>query len=561
MKKLIILSVLSAFIIIACNNNNKTGKLLQGPDDMTSTEYVINIERDTTLETTNGALLKIPRGSLKTDKGNTVKLEIKEAYSIAQMIKAGLTTQSNGDPLSSGGMIYINAAEGQNVTITQPLQVALPAAYLNKSMQLFKGERDSAGNINWKEPVALPENKQLSVIEQGRSLFQGMCASCHGIGKDMTGPDLAHFMKRFPLNNPGNEKYYLHLSSELYFNKADSIKKTGTSDYLSDVIYAQSLEQEHETAFNTYKCNLQSKYRTRGPYFPSDDSERTGMLNIYKYIQNESDRLDLAIPWQTSLFDCADSCKLYKETTEKLRERKASIEAKRKDLVIDNGPLVDSRPDSIMPTGDNGPINFEEKVNPANYDAEYYQFSITSFGWYNIDALMNGVEGVKESELYARITGDYRQRIKTYLIIPSVKSYGEGGPADRNPEEFAFFYKNGKLPLPQNVKAYILAVTDSEDSPVFGITEFTTSLSQTIDVSLHKGSKEEFDKAIDQLGADRLHIKVADAKNADAIRKTSTDLKAIEEDFKKAEGLKPKNCDCDCGSAKPDTAGSRSLKV
>jgi predicted small secreted protein len=105
MKKIIRFLILSAFIIIACNTNKKTGSLISKPDDIKAGEYVVNIDRDTTLETKNGALLKIPKGSLTTDKGNTVTLEIKEAYSMQQMILAGLTTGSNGDPLSSGGMI------------------------------------------------------------------------------------------------------------------------------------------------------------------------------------------------------------------------------------------------------------------------------------------------------------------------------------------------------------------------------------------------------------------------------------------------------------------------
>ena len=77
------------------------------------------------------------------------------------------------------------------------------------------------------------------------------------------------------------------------------------------------------------------------------------------------------------------------------------------------------------------------------YYAEYYQFSISSFGWINIDMLLNDVPGVEESELFARVTGKYQNRVKTYLIIPSTKTYGEGGPAERNKEEFAYFYKTG----------------------------------------------------------------------------------------------------------------------
>ena len=35
-------------------------------------------------------------------------------------------------------------------------------------------------------------------------------------------------------------------------------------------------------------------------------------------------------------------------------------------------------------------------------------------------------------------------------------------------------------------------------------------------------------------------------KNANEIRKTDLKLEEIEKEIKNAEGLKPKNCDCDC---------------
>lgn len=209
MKYIITLLTIAAIVLIACSTG-KNDRLLGKPGDLIADEYVINIERDTTLVTKNGTLLKIPKGTLKTDKGTSVTLEIKEAYSIEQMIMAGLTTQSNGEPLSSGGMIYINAKGGQNVTITQAIKVAIPTDYLSPDMKLFKGETNADGDVNWTEPTALPENKQLAAVDRGKQLFESKCASCHAIGKDITGPNLAHFKKRFPVEDKSTHRYFLH---------------------------------------------------------------------------------------------------------------------------------------------------------------------------------------------------------------------------------------------------------------------------------------------------------------------------------------------------------------
>jgi hypothetical protein len=509
--------------IISCNISNNSNKLLN-TDNLPLQEYTIDITRDTTLVTKNGALLKIPKGSLVTDKGNTVALEIKEAYSLQQMIEAGLTTQSNGEPLSSGGMIYINAAAGQNVTITQPIKVAVPSGSLIKGMQLFKGEKDENGNINWKDPAKLPENQQLNSIDQGQTLFQSKCASCHGIGKDGTGPDLAHFMKRFPnIEEGGDYRYYEH---GFFQDKEFDLEKSGDRIYYYDHFHGYDL-------YKHYKCNLVRRYGGAiGPTMIAKDTIKGyELLGIYRYIQNESDRRNLPLPAHAYLYDCADSCAMYKKAIAELQSKKETARSKKKELIEDNGSLVEEKkepnPPAIIndPIGPPSPVDYEEKVSPENYEAEYYQFTIESFGWFNIDILLKGINDVEESELFVRITGQYREKIKIYLIIPSEKVYAEGGPAERNRDEFAFYLKNGKIMLPQNVKAYIMAVTETEESIAFALKEFNTTLKQEFNISLNQSTKEAFSAAINGISMDQITIKVADAKNAGEIRKTNSDLK------------------------------------
>jgi hypothetical protein len=546
MKYIIIALSFLAFIIISCKAGKDSNALLSKPGDIKGDEYVIAIDRDTTLVTKNGALLKIPKGTLTTGKGNTATLEIKEAYSIQQMIQLGLTTQSGGEPLSSGGMIYINAAGGQNVTINKAIKVAIPTNYLNRNMELFKGEQAGDGSVDWKDPVALPENGLVRQIEQGRVLFESQCASCHKIGQDATGPDLAHFLKRFSGDKLLTRGFSLHipyLFADSSFENAYSNQFQSKLQHLSPELWDNQFQ---------YFCNLKLIYGSLGTGFP-DLNEQT-LEGLYQYVQNESNRRNLPLPSHAYLDDCIDSCRLYKEKVGSLQNQKQIAEQKKKGLIKDNGPLVDIK--TQIPTGVDGnsettPENlpaadFEKKVSPRNYDAVYYQFTIENFGWFNIDVLLRNVNGVEESELFVRIAGEYRERIKVFLIIPSEKVYGEGGPAERNPDEFAFFYKSGKLPLPQNVKAYIMAVTETESSMAFALQEFTTGRQQQLDISLKASTKQEFEAAIQRISLDELNIKVSDAKNAREIRRTDAAIKNIDEEIKKVEDLRPKRCDCDC---------------
>ncbi|MBL7741805.1 MAG: cytochrome c [Chitinophagaceae bacterium] len=511
--------ILFAFVFFLSCTPPSSNKTLN-TDNLPLQEYTIDITKDTVLVTKNGALLKIPKGSLAAN-GNTVTLEIKEAYSLKQMIQGGMVTQANGKPLSSGGMIYINAKGGQDVKITQAIKVALPTDYLAEGMQLFKGQKDKNGNINWTEPVALPGNKQLSSIQRGQQLFQSKCANCHAIGKDLAGPDLAHFLKRFTGEELILRKYHYH-----YLDHASS------------------------DACDLYSYNLKKRFGSLGTLFP--DLSDNDLDDIYRYVQNESDKNNLLLPSHAYLNGCIDSCSRYWEIQYRLEEMKETAKARKQNLKANNGSLViekkepASPPATNEPIGPPPPVDFDERVSPQYYGAEYYQFTIETFGWFNIDILLKDVNGVEESELFVRITGEYREKIKVYLIIPSVKVYVEGGPAARNKEEFAFDLKSGKIMLPQNERAWIMAVTETEGTIAFALQEFTTALKQEMDVSLNKSSREAFNTAIRQISINGMNISVADSKNAAEIRKADAELKSIEQELKNTENLKPKNCDCDC---------------
>ena len=113
MKYIFTLLIIGIVLFIGCNT--ATNSKLFSPGSLPSEQFSIKQIQTPRLQTKNGALLKIPKGSLSVD-GGIANLEIKEAYSIQQMIQAGLVTNSNGEPLSSGGMTYINAAGGQKIT-------------------------------------------------------------------------------------------------------------------------------------------------------------------------------------------------------------------------------------------------------------------------------------------------------------------------------------------------------------------------------------------------------------------------------------------------------------
>lgn len=151
----------------------------QADKNLASQIFRLNAKRDTIIETRQGIVLAIPAGAFKTTKGATasgvVDLEIKEALTAADIMKAGLSTMSNDLLLETGGMFYINAHEGKNnlsIDLEKPLNVNVPVNNAKPDMMLFKGERQANGNINWVDPK--PMKRRLSTLDMANlDLYPG----------------------------------------------------------------------------------------------------------------------------------------------------------------------------------------------------------------------------------------------------------------------------------------------------------------------------------------------------------------------------------------------------
>jgi cytochrome c2 len=132
--------------------------------------FKLNPLRDTIIETQNGIVFSIPAKAFLNRHGETpaetIDLEIKEAMTASEIMKAALSTMSNGKLLETGGMFYMNARVGEeNLTIdkSKPLNANIPVNNNKKDMLLFKGERKADGSINWVDPK--PIKKKLTTVD------------------------------------------------------------------------------------------------------------------------------------------------------------------------------------------------------------------------------------------------------------------------------------------------------------------------------------------------------------------------------------------------------------
>lgn len=151
-------------ILFGCNSGKKnvaeTLSKISDKDYFKSTivksqYFKINASEDTTFESQKGNLLMIPEGSFLDKNGNVVKdsiqIEFAEASDLDEMVLSNLIIQESSKIYESSVAIYINATkDGEQLRINpnNTIYLELPS---EKQLNMYKGTRDSIGNMRWKE--------------------------------------------------------------------------------------------------------------------------------------------------------------------------------------------------------------------------------------------------------------------------------------------------------------------------------------------------------------------------------------------------------------------------
>ncbi len=533
MKQAFSLLVITALFIVGCQT--KSNRKMFQPEFLSTQRVSFDVTHDTIIKTRHGMIVRIPAGSLQTTGNPVVTIEIKEAGSLSEMIKSGLATQSDGKLLSSAGLLLINPVGEDQVRINKPISVAIPTALIDDSMKLYKGELNEDSSMNWIDPKPMLENPQVKAMQFGKSIFVNNCSSCHGIEKAKSGPELAHIIKR---SKP------IHFGEEGYVENGHNLLYDFTRN--NQAVLKWSLY---------YRCLYNQYNKTPMNVFP--DLTETDLNNLYSYIENESEVRKLPVP-DNGIEKCLDSCLLYAEAKIRLKQMKSGYEGdsvkEAEENFIFNASVKDtSMNKKIVVT--RSPVNYIadlEIVDPIRKKPLYYQFKVESFGWYNIQKILEEDNSAKESLLLVKVSGAYDENLSVYFVIPSLKVVAEGNILDVDKNTYGFYSKDGTIMLPQNLDAFVVALRERKDSIAFAKKEFVTSNAQYFDLTLSQARKSTFNQQMNPPNTNtQTAVQVKDTRSASAIRRMLKDITDAEE-------LKPKNCNCSCFTLQPVDMDSKS---
>ena len=494
-------------MLFSCNKNPVN---ILNKDALASQIFSVNINRDTTLLTKNGCVVNIKKNSLESDNAE-VKIEIKEALSNTDIVLAGLTTMSGKQALSSGGMLYVNAASGYKVTIKKELEILVPTKNYVADMSVFKGE-EKDGKIDWTNPEPLPNDTLQRNIKIGGEIFKANCANCHKVNDDYTGPAMYGLPKR-------RSRQWIY---NFMHNPAGMIR----------------YDKKARASFETWKPTVMTAF----PNLTNNDidavlayTESKGNANGFRLFSTYA-KTDTS-----SLIDkCEDSCYTYLTALNRLNDERDLLENSPNEefFSLNREVPIPTQPPISEPQEPTASVPIPERkiVAPTSVTATFYTINIKTFGWTNIDCLMDNYDSTIPSELFVRIQGKYEVDYTVSLIMPSVKAFVQGGKLEDS-KMYGFDEVNGKINLPQQAPCYIIAFAEVDGKLIFGKAEFNATTKQTINLSFTETTKEGLANEIKALKLDGVDAEVKDSKNADLIN-------TIKKEETATEKLRPKNCDC-----------------
>lgn len=418
---------------------NSLNDLIGGLNDETGQFYSFPANESVAITGEDGTTVWIPSDVFVHADGRTAKgdiqLELREAYSYADMISQGLSTHAGASMLETGGMVYLEAKIGdEKLQIREggELVVSMPTGEQLPGMQLFTGETDANGNLlDWTptgqgfktnkiatlriaDPPAMPE------IRTGLTLFK----------YDLSGEPVAPSKPRAPIYPSKPKRESVQINPGFFKKMVMGSKKIEARE---EAIYAKKVEQ----------------YETRLERYPALKAAHEIEMEAYaeKMAQYQEAKLayeaGLKAQWQAHQERQREKYKdAYKVAEVKFRRTLAAYEAYKAKKIAAYEAAVEQ-----------GPMDQRSLKN--------YFFAVNKMGWINCDRFYNLAAADKEELL---VMDNDEQEEMIFVLFTDLRS------ALRTSKREGF-YKTRSVPKGANAKVIGLKVKDGQ--PLLAVKEIT----------------------------------------------------------------------------------------
>jgi mono/diheme cytochrome c family protein len=330
-----------------------------GGEQLPTITFTIDPTKDTVLKTPGGALLKIAAGTFDAGEAKTVSLDVKEAVTPEDMRKGSLSVNTGDTALTSSGVLFVQLANGQQVSIQKSFEVSIPARTMQKDMKVYKGRLDENGIVNWGVPET-PTGTPVSTSD-GKAIYVANCATCHHLKGNASAPSLAFLSSR------RDQRW-------LFAYTRSNVKLLWRGD--------------------PYTCFLFNRYKMSPmPTFP--DLSDADLAAVYQYVTSASRTMGIDSNAVVDLKPAFDSCA--------------------KNDVHCSGVIEKS---AKMPAVDTTQAIYAAAATEVN---AYYTFSVDKHGWYNVASSGGGGSAVVDSATVG--TGEMLEPLQSCPCWCNVDAY------------------------------------------------------------------------------------------------------------------------------------------
>lgn len=486
--------------------------------------FAIDGRKDNVIEGKNGTIVICPKGCFVDARGNVVedsiRVELREALSLEDMILQNLSTTSNGALLETDGMVHLRASSGNTplqINKAIPIRFEIPTFEKVPGMMAYRGETDASGNINWVDPRPienvlnavdifsldfLPEGFEQEVTKEMKST--GTACTTNDVYdlyyRNATVDFISLFFDVGSLTATSvNEPYYNNqkkvvngtYTTDSYTTESEEaktvtrqkshygidpakIKVIRSANYQNTLLATREFEARLRVIFTTCDDKVLEVY-TRNLHknlyeldsiaagIASDSSAKQAFRRFQELRCTNVRQADIYAALLKNHYD-ARLARVKEELATMEQERKKSLD---KEIAKEERTIEKYR---------------EVLWKREKYRMETYGFNWSDTGWVNVDIGISPKGwSMQKSERIAVTNGNEFDRVYSYLVFTTIKSIYRLNTTDN----MIFFPGNAtdrQMIMPKKGRAVVVCVAYKGEQPHLAIQEF--ELSGGINISL-----------------------------------------------------------------------------
>ena len=439
----ILSSIIIVVLFLQCNNDQvqiadvvKFSETDQFRETISKSQnFTLDANADNVIEGESGTIIILPKGCFRNSKNEIVtteiKLELAEALSIEEMLLSNLTTTSNGKPLITDGMIYVNATQnGEQLVIDKenPIHIEIPTDKKIPGMMVYRGVRDEIGEMNWIEPKELKNYLvpvDLSMLDFLPEGFEEQLINTSPLPKYKNATQDVIDSLYYSLSNSLRESREVKdesakgqlLGSGICGVDPVAVKIIKGEEYQNTLISTREFEQRLQVIFKTcdnYILEIYIKNIDRDLW--ELDSLASVSSNAIGAYSESHEFEDFGKQKLTNIKDSSRYSKLlgnfYEQRIAKVRsELRNTRDLLRKELEEKKKITKEMK------------LKYDKLLKEREvYQKETYGFEIRQAGWVNIDkGVLSEDWSSQNLEMFVE-GGKYFDRVHTYVVMTSARS-------------------------------------------------------------------------------------------------------------------------------------------